>query len=257
MRPNVPPGGSTWVSDTFRRRSAAVLKIVPCPWYAASIRGRSPVMGSSAKRVAAGLSSTAPPISPMIQPPAGVFATAALTRSTVTSQAGSSVMAGGASSDVCGGIAPRWACASLMPGITSRPPASTTRVEADAFARTSEVEPTCVIRSPSMRTASAHGAAGTPVNTRAFTIAMSSAADAMPGVGRSFRVAMSGVGRPFRVAMLIRIARKTRGSARRIEPIVAYFFRFAGGGHGGAPCRSIHRWRIARSGCFRSMRGPA
>ena len=52
-----------------------------------------------------------------------------------------------------------------MPGMTTRPRASITRVEASVSWRTEAVVPTTPMRSPTMVSASAHGAAETPVKT--------------------------------------------------------------------------------------------
>src|SRR4029077_3186974 len=64
-----------------------------------------------------------------------------------------------------------------MPGISSRPPASITRVVEPAEARTSFVVLTAVMRSPLIATASAHGRDPSPGKTRALTIARSGDGD--------------------------------------------------------------------------------
>jgi hypothetical protein len=58
----------------------------------------------------------------------------------------------------------------MNPGTTSRPPAST-GVTFEASLRISSVIPTAAIRSPLAAIASTHGAAGSPVHTRALTMA--------------------------------------------------------------------------------------
>jgi hypothetical protein len=69
------------------------------------------------------------------------------------------------------GLIPACTCASLMPGMTTRPSASITRVDVSVSWRTEAVVPTTPMRSPTTVSASAHGAAETPVNTLALTMA--------------------------------------------------------------------------------------
>ncbi len=77
-------------------------------------------------------------------------------------------------------------CASLKPGMTARPPRSR-RADADeARAATSAVVPTATTRSPRRASASAHGFAGSAVNTWPFSSTVSGAggAQAPPSVTR-------------------------------------------------------------------------
>jgi hypothetical protein len=68
---------------------------------------------------------TAPPIGAKIQKSAGVSSIApAIAAATCANVASGSVL----SVNVCAGANPRCVCASLMPGITRRPPASMTSV---------------------------------------------------------------------------------------------------------------------------------
>ena len=83
-------------------------------------------------------------------------------------------------------------CASLKPGSTSAPRASTTRVPGPASARTSALVPTCVMRSPWTATASALGRAASSVRTRALTTTRSASnfcASGVFGVGADMRQA--------------------------------------------------------------------
>jgi len=74
-----------------------------------------------------------------------------------------------------------------MPGISSPPPASITRVAAVAILRTSALVPTAVMRDPVIATASAHGCPASPVNTRALVMTMAGAGAwaRSPAVARS------------------------------------------------------------------------
>lgn len=83
------------------------------------------------------------------------------------------------------GLAAMWTCASLIPGMTSRPAASSTRVCDVASPRTSAFIPTALILSPVIATASAHFVAGTPVKMRALMMSSEGA-----GLGPMTRIAV-------------------------------------------------------------------
>lgn len=73
----------------------------------------------------------------------------------------------------------QWTCASLKPGNTDLPPASTTRVFGPANAPSSAVEPTAVIRFPETATASAFGCVASIVRTAALTMMRSGAREGL------------------------------------------------------------------------------
>src|SRR5688500_4766925 len=70
----------------------------------------------------------------------------------------------------------KWVCASLMPGMTMRRPASMTRVFSPFSPINSFWDPTATMRSPRIAIASAFGCFGSRVVTRPLTISVSAGA---------------------------------------------------------------------------------
>jgi hypothetical protein len=140
---------------------AAWLRIAPWPVNAFSITLRPSAKVSSESALISGSSSTVGPMVMKIQVSAVVSSTALWIAASIAARVG--FMLG--SRRNTGVAKPGCMCASLMPGITTRPPRSMTRVREVAIARISSFVPTAAMRSPSIAIASAYGRAGSPVKT--------------------------------------------------------------------------------------------
>jgi hypothetical protein len=147
-------------------RSPRVLTSVTCPHGAKRATGWSGATRSSAARRSAVSPMTRMPRSPRSHVPLGVRRASADSES--RSAAGSGPATKSPRAPTIGPIGAanaRCVCASLMPGITTRPPRSTRRVARPASRCTSAVVPTVRMRSPRIATASAHGRAESAVKT--------------------------------------------------------------------------------------------
>ena len=101
----------------------------------------------------------------LIHVPAGVRAAAARRESKTSASAGSGVGEALVRMSTPSGTSPTWSWASLMPGMTTRPPSAISRVARPASRRIAALVPRARTRSPRMATASAHGRAESAVKT--------------------------------------------------------------------------------------------